>query len=201
MSFELPELPYAYDALAPFGMSEETLKIHHDLHHKAYVDNGNKAIAGTEWENLSLEQAVIGTYHPGVVNQSLIFNNLAQHWNHTLFWEIMSPNATILPDELGRAITQSFGSFDNFRNEFIAMGMSQFGSGWVWLVRDEAQDDLRVTKTSNGINPLCLGQKALMGCDVWEHSYYIDFRNGRKAYLENFLDRLIDWSAVGARYR
>ncbi|HWU64983.1 MAG TPA: superoxide dismutase [Ensifer sp.] len=198
MSFELPNLPYAHDALAPLGMSEETLKYHHDLHHKAYVDNAKKAAAGTPWEKASLEDAVVGTYVAGAESQSGLFNNLSQHWNHMLFWQIMGPGGSELPDGLGRAITQSFGSFDNFRNEFVSTGLSQFGSGWVWLARGE-DGALSVTKTANGINPLCFKQKALLGCDVWEHSYYIDFRNRRQAYLENFLDRLIDWNAVQAR--
>ncbi|AYD01458.1 superoxide dismutase [Neorhizobium sp. NCHU2750] len=199
MAFELPELPYAYDALAPLGMSEETLKLHHDLHHKAYVDNGNKAVAGTQWENMSLEQAVVATYHAGVVNQSPLFNNLSQHWNHNLFWEIMSPEQVSMPDNLGSAIVQSFGSIENFRNEFVTTGVSQFGSGWVWLIRDDAAGILRVVKTENGVNPLCHGHKTLLGCDVWEHSYYVDFRNKRPAYIENFIDKLVDWNAVAAR--
>ncbi|HZG27350.1 MAG TPA: superoxide dismutase [Ensifer sp.] len=198
MSFELPNLPYAHDALAPFGMSEETLKYHHDLHHKAYVDNANKAAVGTPWEKASLEDAVVGTYAAGAESQSGLFNNLSQHWNHMLFWQIMGPGGSDVPDGIGRAITQSFGSFENFRNEFVTTGLSQFGSGWVWLVRGE-NGVLSVTKTANGINPLCFQQKALLGCDVWEHSYYIDFRNRRQAYLENFLDRLVDWNAVQAR--
>jgi superoxide dismutase, Fe-Mn family len=199
MPFELPELPYAYDALAPFGMSEETLKLHHDLHHKAYVDNGNKAIDGTQYDSLSLDQAVVATFHAGVVNQSPLFNNLSQHWNHNLFWEIMSPEQTEMPNALGSAIAQSFGSFDSFKNAFVTTGVSQFGSGWVWLIRDESLGTLRVMKTENGVNPLCYGHKTLLGCDVWEHSYYVDFRNKRPAYLENFLDKLVDWNAVAAR--
>lgn len=199
MSFELPKLPYAYDALAPFGMSEETLKLHHDLHHKTYVDNGNKAIQGTQYETMSLEQAIIATYHAGVVSQSPLFNNLSQHWNHNLFWEVMGPERTSMPDNLGSAIAQSFGSFESFKNEFVTTGISQFGSGWVWLVRDETLGALRVVKTENGVSPLCLGHKTLLGCDVWEHSYYVDFRNKRPAYIENFLDKLVDWNAVAAR--
>jgi superoxide dismutase, Fe-Mn family len=199
MPFELPELPYAYDALASFGMSEETLKLHHDLHHKAYVDNGNKAIAGTQYDSLSLDQAVVATFHAGVVNQSPLFNNLSQHWNHNLFWEIMGPEQAEMPDSLGKAISQSFGSIETFKNEFVTTGISQFGSGWVWLVKDDALGSLRVMKTENGVNPLCFGHKTLLGCDVWEHSYYLDFRNKRPGYIENFLDKLVNWNAVATR--
>lgn len=199
MSFELPELPYAYDALAPFGMSAQTLEIHHDIHHKAYVDNGNKAIAGTQWDGLSLEDAVVATYDAGAANQSYLFNNLSQHWNHVQFWESMGPERVEIPHVIGKTISRSFGSIATFKEEFVATGVSQFGSGWVWLVRDDAANHLKVIKTSNGVNPLCFGQTALLGCDVWEHSYYIDFRNGRKAYIENFLDRLVNWNAVAAR--
>jgi Fe-Mn family superoxide dismutase len=199
MSFQLPDLPYDYTALTPFGMSEETLKIHHDLHHKAYVDNGNKAIAGTKWEDAGLEDIVIGTYQKDAVAQSGIFNNASQHWNHTLFWEIMGPSGKIVPEPLAQAIVKSFSSFDKFREEFVSNGVSQFGSGWVWLVNDVDAGSLRILKTENGVNPLCYGYKTLLGCDVWEHSYYVDFRNKRPAYLENFIDKLVNWDAVAAR--
>ncbi|MGV3549237.1 superoxide dismutase [Rhizobium sp.] len=199
MAFELPDLPYAYDALAPLGMSEETLKFHHQLHHRAYVDNANKAVVGTQYDKLGLDSAVVSTFRQGVLNQSTLFNNLSQHWNHMLFWEVMGPEITEIPDNLGRALVRSFGSVDDFKNEFVATGVSQFGSGWVWLIQDEAIGALRVTKTENGVNPLCLGYRTLLGCDVWEHSYYEDFRNRRSAYIENFMNRLVDWNAVAAR--
>lgn len=198
MSFQLPDLPYAYDALAPFGMSEETVKIHHDLHHKAYVDNGNKAIAGTQWEHSSLEEIVRGTYQQGAVAQSAIFNNASQHWNHNLFWEILGPGESKIPGELEKALTDAFGSVATFKQDFAAAGAAQFGSGWAWLVID-TDGLLKITRTENGVNPLVFGQTALLGCDVWEHSYYLDFRNRRPAYLENFLDRLVNWEAVAAK--
>ncbi|MDA5240539.1 superoxide dismutase [Agrobacterium tumefaciens] len=198
MAFQLPDLPYAHDALALSGMSEETLKFHHDLHHKAYLDNLNKAIVGTEWENRSLEEIVRGTYEKGAVAQSGIFNNASQHWNHNLFWEIMGPENRAIPKVLEDALTQSFGSVALFKQNFALSGASQFGSGWAWLVVD-TDGSLKITRTENGVNPLCFGQKALLGCDVWEHSYYIDFRNKRPAYLENFLDNLVNWQAVAAR--
>jgi len=198
MAFELPPLPYSHDALAAGGMSRETLEFHHDIHHKAYVDNGNKLIAGTEWENASVEDIVRGTYQPGAVAQNGIFNNASQHWNHAQFWEMMAPGERRMPGELESRITDAFGSVDKFKEEFAAAGAGQFGSGWAWLVVD-GDGTLKVTKTENGVNPLCFGQTALLGCDVWEHSYYIDFRNKRPAYLSNFLENLVNWENVASR--
>ena len=198
MAFELPALPYAHDALTDNGMSKETLEYHHDLHHKAYVDNGNKLIAGTEWEGKTLEEIITGTYQAGAVAQNGIFNNISQLWNHNQFWEMMSPGSSDMPSELEAALKDSFGSIDAFKEEFAAAGAGQFGSGWAWLVRD-TDGGLKVTKTENGVNPLCFGQTALLGCDVWEHSYYIDFRNKRPAYLKNFLDHLVNWENVASR--
>jgi Fe-Mn family superoxide dismutase len=197
MPFALPDLPYAHDALAAKGMSRETLEYHHDLHHKAYVDNGNKLIAGTEWEGRSLEDIIRGTYNPTSVAQNGIFNNISQLWNHNRFWEWMTPAASAMPGALEKALTDSFGSVAKFKEDFAAAGAGQFGSGWAWLVRDK-DGSLKVTKTENGVNPLCFGQTALLGCDVWEHSYYIDYRNKRPAYITNFLDNLVNWEAVAA---
>ena len=198
MAFELPDLPYAHDALSEFGMSKETLEYHHDLHHKAYVDNGNKLIEGTEWANKSLEEIIVGTYQAGSVAQNGIFNNASQHWNHVQFWEMMGPGGNNLPSELSSALNENFGSVDKFKEDFCAAGAGQFGAGWCWLVKDK-DGSLKVTKTENGVNPLCFGQTALLGCDVWEHSYYIDFRNKRPAYLTNFLDKLVNWENVSSR--
>ena len=198
MAFELPDLPYSHDALSEFGMSKETLEFHHDLHHKAYVDNGNKLIEGTEWANKSLEEIVVGTYQAGSVAQNGIFNNASQHWNHVQFWEMMGPGGNNMPSELSSAINENFGSVDKFKEDFCAAGAGQFGAGWCWLVKDK-DGSLKVTKTENGVNPLCFGQIALLGCDVWEHSYYIDFRNKRPAYLSNFLDKLVNWENVSSR--
>lgn len=198
MAFELPDLPYAHDALESAGMSRETLEFHHDLHHKAYVDNGSKLIAGTEWEGKSVEDIVKGTYQDGAVAQNGIFNNASQHWNHCQFWEMMGPDSAGMPGELESAISESFGSVEKFKEEFAAAGAGQFGSGWCWLVKN-ADGSLAVTKTENGVNPLCFGQTALLGCDVWEHSYYIDFRNKRPAYLSNFLEKLVNWENVASR--
>ena len=198
MAFELPNLPYAHDALSEFGMSKETLEYHHDLHHKAYVDNGNKLIDGTEWSDKSLEAIIVGTYQAGSVAQNGIFNNASQHWNHIQFWEMMGPSGNNMPSELSSAINENFGSIDKFKEDFCAAGAGQFGAGWCWLVKD-TDGSLKITKTENGVNPLCFGQVALLGCDVWEHSYYIDFRNKRPAYLTNFLDQLVNWENVASR--
>ena len=198
MAFELPDLPYAHDALAAHGMSAETMEYHHDLHHNAYVTNGNKAIEGTQWADKSLEEIIKGTYDPNAVAQNGIFNNISQLWNHNQFWDMMGPNSGAMPSEIEAAIKESFGSVDDFKAQFSAAGAGQFGSGWAWLVKN-ADGSLAVTKTENGVNPLCFGQTALLGCDVWEHSYYIDFRNARPKYLTNFLDNLVNWENVASR--
>ena len=198
MAFTLPDLPYAHDALAAGGMSQETLEFHHDKHHKAYVDKLNELIAGTEWEGKSLEEIVTGTYKAGAVAQNGIFNNASQHWNHSQFWEMMGPEGREIPAALADALTEAFGSVDAFKAKFAEAGVGQFGSGWAWLVKT-ADGKLEITKTENGVNPLCFGQTALLGCDVWEHSYYIDFRNARPKYLSNFLDNLVNWDDVASR--
>jgi len=197
MAFELPDLPYAHDALANHGMSEETLRFHHDLHHKAYVDNGNKLLAGSGHESLSLADVVRHTY--GKEDQAGLFNNASQHWNHVQFWQMMGPGGGGIPSELESRLNDAFGSVAAFKSQFVAAGAGQFGSGWCWLVREDG-GVLKVAKTPNGVNPLCFrGHTTLLGCDVWEHSYYIDFRNRRPAYLENFLDNLVNWENVAAR--
>ena len=166
MAFTLPDLPYAHDALAALGMSKETFEYHHDIHHKAYVDNGNKLIAGTEWDAKSLEDIIRGTYQAGSVAQNGIFNNASQHWNHTEFWKMMGPGGKAMPGALEKALVDSFGTVQKFKDDFAAAGAGQFGAGWAWLVRDK-DGSLKVTKTENGVNPLCFGQTALLGCDVW----------------------------------
>ncbi|MFN2305644.1 MAG: superoxide dismutase [Paracoccaceae bacterium] len=198
MAFELPDLPYAHDALAAKGMSKETLEYHHDKHHNAYATKTTDMVKGTEWENKSIEEIVKGTYDPSSVTQSGLFDNASQYWNHCQFWEMMGPGDAAMPGALEKAITESFGSVDKFKDEFKTKGGGQFGSGWVWLVK-ETDGSLKVTNTANGINPLCFDQTALLGCDVWEHSYYIDFRNARPDYLGNFLDKLVNWENVASR--
>ncbi len=192
MTLELPELPYAYDALDPY-MSAETLEYHHDKHHNAYVTNGNKILEGLPDMGATLEEVVVNAHKKG---EQGLFNNAAQHWNHKLFWQWMKPNGGgSLPGDLEAAINDSFGSFDGFRDEFLTAGATQFGSGWCWLVMN-TDGKLEVTKTPNGENPLIHGQTALLGCDVWEHSYYIDYRNARPKYLEAFVDNLVNWEFV-----
>ena len=200
MPFELPDLPYAHDALAAHGMSKETLEFHHDLHHKAYADNGAKLHADSPQSGLeTLEEIIVATYDKSAVAQSGLFNNASQMWNHNQFWEMMGPGITGMSGELEGAINDSFGSVDEFKAQFSAAGAGQFGSGWCWLVMDPADGKLKVTKTENGVNPLCHNQFTLLGCDVWEHSYYIDFRNKRPAYITNFLDNLVNWENVAER--
>jgi Fe-Mn family superoxide dismutase len=191
MSFTLPDLPYSYDALAPY-MSRETLEYHHDKHHKAYVDNGNKLLAGTEWEGKSLEEIVKGSFGK---NQPL-FNNAGQHYNHIHFWKWMKPGGggRKLPGSLASRIESDLGGFDKFREAFIEAGKGQFGSGWCWLA--DKGGKLEVMKTPNGENPLVHGATPLLGCDVWEHSYYIDYRNARPKYLEAWFDNLVNWEYV-----
>ena len=198
MVFELPKLPYAYDHLEALGMSKETLEFHHDLHHKAYVDNGNKLLEASDHKGKSLENIVKDTYDSDVLVQSGLFNNASQHWNHTQFWEMMGPTGNGMPPKLETNLIKQFGSVQKFKDNFCAAGVGQFGSGWCWLVQDSS-GDLKITKTENGVNPLCFNQTALLGCDVWEHSYYIDFRNKRPVYLQNFLDKLVNWENVAER--
>ena len=187
----LPELPYAYDSLAPY-MSKETLEFHHDKHHNTYVVNANNIIEDNNINYDNLESLVKNSHSS---NQGL-FNNAAQHWNHIEFWQWMKPNGGgNIPSELESKIVEDFGSFDKFRADFIAAGATQFGSGWCWLVKG-ADGKLSVTKTPNGENPIIHDQKALLGCDVWEHSYYIDYRNARPKYLEAFIDNLVNWERV-----
>ena len=196
MSFELPELTYAYDSLAPY-MSAETLEFHHDKHHKAYVDNGNKLLAGSGLEGKSLEDVVRGSFG----KNAGLFNNSGQHYNHIHFWNWMKPNGggDALPASLEKAISADIGSFDEFRGKFIEAGTTQFGSGWCWLALKGGK--LEIMKTPNGENPLVHGATPILGCDVWEHSYYIDYRNRRPDYLAAFVDHLINWEYVEEMYR
>jgi superoxide dismutase, Fe-Mn family len=192
MAFELPKLPYAYDALTPY-MSRETLEFHHDKHHKAYVDKGNELIQGTGQEGKSLEQAMTWAHK----NKPGLFNQLGQHYNHLHFWNWMKPSGggKKIPGKLEKMIGADFESFDGFRKKFIETGMGQFGSGWVFLgICDEGK--LAVVGLPNGENPVVHGATPILGCDVWEHSYYIDYRNARQKYLEAFVDNLVNWDYV-----
>jgi len=190
MSFELPDLPYAYDALAPY-MSAETLEFHHDKHHQAYVTNGNKLLEGSGLEGKSLEDIVRESHG----KNAGLFNNAAQHYNHNHFWKWMKANGGgAIPGEMEAKINSDLGSVAEFREAFLNAGATQFGSGWAWLVLNNGK--LEVTKTPNGENPLIHGQTPLLGCDVWEHSYYIDYRNARPKYMEAFFDSMINWEYV-----
>ena len=195
MTFTLPELPYAYDALQPY-MSKETLEYHHDKHHQAYVTNGNNLLKGTEFEGKSLEDIVKGSFG----KNAGLFNNAAQHYNHTLFWKMMKPNGggSKLPGKLAKKIDEDLGGFEKFKADFAAAGAGQFGSGWAWLSMKNGK--LEVTKTPNGENPLVHGGVPLLGVDVWEHSYYIDYRNRRPDYLKAFVDNLVNWEYVAKLY-
>jgi Fe-Mn family superoxide dismutase len=189
--FTLPPLPYAYDALGPY-MSKETLEFHHDKHHQAYVTNGEKLLEGSGLEILPLEDIVKESYG----KNAGLFNNAGQHYNHVHFWNWMKPNGggNKLPGKLQAAIDSDLGGFDKFRADFIAAGTTQFGSGWAWLSLKNGK--LEVTKTPNGESPLVHGGKPILGVDVWEHSYYIDYRNARPKYLEAWFDNLVNWEHV-----
>jgi Fe-Mn family superoxide dismutase len=189
MAFELPDLPYAHDALGPY-MSSETLEFHHDKHHQAYVTNGNNILAETDLKNESLENIVIKSHG----NNAGLFNNAAQHYNHLHFWKMMTPGGSKVPSNLESKINEDLGGMDKFRADFINAGVTQFGSGWCWLELKDGK--LNVSKTPNGENPLVNGATPLLGCDVWEHSYYIDYRNARPKYLEAWFDNLVNWEYV-----
>jgi Fe-Mn family superoxide dismutase len=194
MAFELPPLPFAYDALAPH-MSKETLEYHHDKHHKTYVETANKLIAGTGLENKSLEDVVIASSRDA--NLKKLFNNAAQHWNHSEFWLSLKVG-TKVSDDIATRIDADLGGMEKFKKDFVAEGMAQFGSGWVWLVADNGK--LEILKTANADNPLTQGKTALMVSDVWEHAYYIDYRNARQKYLETFIEHLVNWDRVAEQF-
>ena len=195
MTFELPSLPYANDALAPY-MSSETLDFHHGKHHQTYVTNLNNLVKETDMKDSSLEEIVVKSSKDS--SMAGIFNNAGQHWNHILFWQCMKPNGGgSMPSELESRITSDLGGIDQFKEAFIQAGTTQFGSGWAWLVIDNGK--LVVTKSPNASNPLVDGMKPILGCDVWEHSYYIDYRNKRPDYLKAFLDSLVNWEFVASQ--
>ncbi|KTD04485.1 superoxide dismutase [Legionella geestiana] len=192
MTFTLPPLPYAMDALAP-AISKETLEYHYGKHHNAYVVNLNKLVAGTEYETLSLEDIICRATGP-------VFNNAAQVWNHTFYWHCLSPNGGGEPKgALAAAITSTFGSFEAFREQFTQKAIATFGSGWAWLVQN-ADGSLEITSTSNAGTPMTSGQTALLTCDVWEHAYYIDYRNARPDYISAFWSR-VNWDFVAANFK
>jgi Fe-Mn family superoxide dismutase len=183
----LPELPYAMDALQPY-ISKETLEYHYGKHHKAYVDNLNKLIVGTEFEDLTLEETIKKA-------SGGIFNNAAQVWNHTFYWNCMTPKSSGAPKgKLAEEINKKFGSFDEFKKLFSQTAITTFGSGWGWLVKNN-DGSVELMSTSNAGTPMTQGKTALLTCDVWEHAYYIDYRNARPTYVEKFWE-IVNWDFV-----
>ncbi len=189
---ELPKLDYSKDALSPI-MSEETLDLHHGKHHQTYITNLNNFIKDTEMAEMSLENIILTSSKD--TTKAGIFNNASQHWNHNLFWKCMKPNGGgKMPSKLEKRIVSDFGSIEKFKAEFKQAGVTQFGSGWCWLSINNGK--LVVSKTANAANPLIENMKPILGCDVWEHSYYIDYRNRRPEYLDKFVDNLVNWEFV-----
>ena len=192
MAFELPELPYPLNALEPY-ISQETLEYHHGKHHKAYVNKLNELIPNTEYAKMSLEEIVLKA------PQGPIFNNAAQVWNHTFYWHCMKPKGGGKPSgELASAIEQAFESYEKFQKEFTEAGMTQFGSGWAWLVKN-SQGKLEIVKTGNAGNPLTDKKTPILTCDVWEHAYYIDTRNDRGKYINNFW-QIVNWDFAAKNF-
>ena len=195
MSIQLPDLPYAGDALEPH-VSAQTLEFHHGKHHKAYVDKLNAAISGTDYEGQSLE-AVVASSHTAA--DTGVFNNAAQAWNHTFLWHSMSPSGGGEPSgALAEEINKKFGSLAEFKDAFKKAAMGQFGSGWAWLVR--TADGVDIVTTGNADTPLVNGTTPLLTLDVWEHAYYLDYQNKRDAYIDTFLDELVNWEFAGSNF-
>lgn len=192
MAYELAPLPYDYKALEPH-ISASTLEFHHDKHHAAYVTNFNNMVKDTDMANKSIEEVIKATYNDS--SKAGIFNNAAQAWNHTFYWNCMKSGGGGAPSgALADKINADFGSYEKFVEEFTKAATTQFGSGWAWLVLDNGT--LKITKTSNAENPIPLGQTPLLTCDVWEHAYYLDYQNKRPAYVETFINHLVNWDFV-----
>lgn len=197
MTIALPPLPYAKNALEPH-VSARTLEFHHGAHHKAYVDTTNKLIQSTPDEGKSLEELVRDT--AGKAKSKKLFNNAAQAWNHNFFWQCMTPDnggGSPPSGDLAGKIDQSFGSYDNFRKKFLETATTQFGSGWTWLLAEKVK--LQIVSTANAEIPMTSGKVPLLTCDVWEHAYYLDYQNKRAAFVEAFLDHLLNWQTVAHR--
>lgn len=197
MAFELPTLPYSTNALAAAGMSQETLELHHGKHHQAYVTALNGFVEkNPDLQGKSLEEIVL--FAKDKADLAPVFNNAGQHWNHVHFWNALTPTGGKLPGKLEAKIVEDFGSVDAFKDAFKTAATTQFGSGWAWLVLG-TDGKLKATKTPNGSNPIATGEgKVLLGLDVWEHSYYVDFRNRRPDYVTNFLDKLANYEFAEA---
>lgn len=192
MIFMLPDLPYAKDSLSPY-ISAKTFDFHHGKHHQLYIDNTNKLVTGSDLDGKNLPTIITTT--AGDPARIGIFNNAAQTWNHSFYWQCMKPGGGGAPGgNIAERITQTFGSYENFAQAFKDAGMTQFGSGWAWLV--EKNDTLEIMKTPNADTPMAHGATALLTADVWEHAYYIDYQNRRADYLQVFLDKLVDWDFV-----
>ncbi|MGA1212128.1 MAG: superoxide dismutase [Solirubrobacterales bacterium] len=196
MAYEVPDLPYSYDALEPH-IDEATMKVHHDKHHQAYVDKANAALEGTEWADREVEDVLKALDSLPADKQGPVRNNAGGHYNHSLFWEMMSPDGGGEPEgDLAAAIDETFGSFDAFKEEFKNAGINRFGSGWAWLVWDGS--GLAVVSTANQDSPISDGQVPLLGADVWEHAYYLNYQNRRPDYLDAFWN-VVDWDYVADR--
>jgi Fe-Mn family superoxide dismutase len=197
MPYEVPPLPYDYAALEPH-IDEQTMRLHHDKHHQAYVDKANGVVEGTDWDGKPVEEALKSLSSLPADQQTVFRNNGGGHYNHSLFWESMSPDGGGEPSgELGDAINAAFGSFDAFKEQFEANGVAQFGSGWTWLVLDGGE--LKLEKTANQDNPVLNGQTPLLGNDVWEHAYYLKYQNKRPDYLKAWWN-VVNWDKVAERY-
>lgn len=194
----LPALPYAQDALEPY-ISARTMSFHYVKHHQAYVDTLNQLVAGTPWATgQTLEKIILES--AGKTDKAALFNNAAQAWNHSFFWKSMKPGGGGLPSgRLMDMIKKSFGGFDQFKTAFLTAAVTQFGSGWVWLVQDG--DTLKILKTSNADTPIAHGQTVLLTCDVWEHSYYLDYQNRRKDFVQTFLEHLTNWEFAASQLK
>ncbi|MEA4930316.1 MAG: superoxide dismutase [Anaerolineaceae bacterium] len=187
---ELPELPWAKDALAPV-ISEETINFHYGKHHKAYVDKTKELIAGTDLEDKTLEEIIIAAAAARPEKQAL-FNNASQVWNHAFYWDCLTPaDKSRMPEELADMLTLDFGSVEAFKKQLVDAGMTQFGSGWAWVIIEDGK--LAIGKTPNADNPFTDTKKAVLVLDVWEHAYYLDYQNARKAYLDKVVDTIINW--------
>jgi Fe-Mn family superoxide dismutase len=194
MAYEVPDLPYPYDALEPH-IDEATMRVHHDKHHQAYVDKANGALEGTEWADKDVEEVLQNLSSLPADKQGPVRNNAGGHYNHSLFWKMLSPDGGGGPSgELAEAINSAFGSFDAFKEEFKNAGIGQFGSGWAWLVKN-ADGSVAVTKTPNQDSPISDGQTPLLGADVWEHAYYLKYQNKRPEYLDAFWN-VVSWDYV-----
>ncbi len=196
MAFSVPDLPYAYDALEPH-IDEATMRVHHDKHHQAYVDKANAALEGTEWADRDVEDVLRNLSSLPGDKQGPVRNNGGGHYNHSLFWQMLSPDGGGEPQgDLAAAIAETFGSFDSFKEEFKGAGVARFGSGWAWLVHDGT--GLAVVSTPNQDSPVSDGSVPLLGCDVWEHAYYLKYQNKRPDYIDAFWN-VVNWDYVAQR--